>query len=168
MSDHSTNQSGTLVVGIGSPHGDDRAGWLIAEHLQKRGPNRFDIKIAKSPVDLLDWLEGVSRLVICDACHGLGEIGRSHRWTWPAPEITTIAMSGTHNLALPTVLALAEKLGQLPDEVVIQAIEGANRTVSAEISHEVAGAIVLLADQIAVELNDTLSTLQAGECTNNR
>lgn len=163
-----TATSATLIVGIGSAHGDDRVGWLVAEQLREFADrNQFELRIAKSPADLLDWLEGNQRLVICDACHGQGEIGELSRWLWPAPDISEITMSGTHNLSLPTVLTLAEKLGRLPNEVVIWAIEGATRQSTAAMSPAVMEAVPTLAGRIT---NDLVAPQPLGAkiCTNNR
>lgn len=83
----------TLFVGVGSPHGDDRAGWLVADALsdlfgtdvstQASGtlnagglPSRKypSLAIRKTciPADLLDWLDGAAKLIICDALCGAG------------------------------------------------------------------------------------------------
>src|SRR5688572_26163325 len=49
----------TLVVGIGSDHGDDRVGWLVADALQTRAPADVSVRHAKTPLDLLDWLDEI-------------------------------------------------------------------------------------------------------------
>jgi hypothetical protein len=37
----------TFIVGIGSAHGDDRVGWLVAEQLRNfAGHHQFDLHIA--------------------------------------------------------------------------------------------------------------------------
>ena len=59
---------GTLVVGMGSPHGDDQAGWKVIElELVKRG-------LAKLPGGDIDFLfiENIGNLV-CPASHDLAE-----------------------------------------------------------------------------------------------
>ena len=154
MSKRKTKKLATLIVGIGSAHGDDRAGWLVAEQLREyAGQNEFDLRIAKSPADLLDWLESDQQLIICDACHGPGRVGDLHRWSWPAPEIFQVAMSGTHNLSLPTVLALSEKLDKLPEAVVIWAIHGKKHASQPTLSPEVMESIPRLVSRIMSELS---------------
>jgi len=143
-----------LIVGIGSAHGDDRVGWLVADQIREFADrNHFELRIAKSPADLLDWIQCDQQLVICDACHGLGQVGDLQKWLWPAPEIFKVTMSGTHNLSLPTVLDLAKNLGRLPNEVVIWAIEGAIGQSTAAMSPEVLQAVPKLVSRITNDLN---------------
>ncbi len=74
--------------------------------------------VARAPADLLDWIEGVERLEICDAVAG-GDVGTLYSWQWPADEIERAAFHTSHDLSLPAVLALAETLGRLPRQVRI-------------------------------------------------
>jgi hydrogenase maturation protease len=119
----------TLFVGIGSPHGDDRLGWhvaeAIAERLQERvlQQARIAVRKAGSPADLLDWLEGIDRLVICDACRGGGPAGCTYRWTWPDRAIAQAHSSGSHDLGLASILELAQRLDCLPLMVIVWGIE---------------------------------------------
>ena len=58
----------TLVVGIGSPHGDDQAGWLVVERLRDLLPkSSAEFHVAQSPTDLLNWLEDHETLFLVDA-----------------------------------------------------------------------------------------------------
>ncbi|MGI9427921.1 MAG: hypothetical protein ACR2NM_04645, partial [Bythopirellula sp.] len=98
----------TLIVGIGSPHGDDQAGWLVAERLATDlDHDNIAVRKATSPVQLLDWLDSIDRLVVCDACRGLGDVGELRRWLWPSPELADGSWSGTHDFSLIAVLQLA-------------------------------------------------------------
>lgn len=156
----------TLIVGIGSPHGDDQIGWRVADRFaSSTEQDHIDVRRAKSPVDLLDWLEDVRRLVICDSCRGLGRVGAMRRWKWPAPEISEIALSGTHTLSLPAVLALAKTLGRLPDDVLIWAIEGATSNAGQMASARAMQAVPEVVKQIVFELTD-VGLFEAKACTN--
>ncbi len=108
----------SLLVGIGSSVGDDAVGWALAQRLGRwELPPGMRICIASSPVDLLGWLEGVDRLVICDALVGAPESGRLIFWRWPVPEVELERFWGSHDMTLPGVLELAAVLGQLPGDV---------------------------------------------------
>ena len=107
------SQSGKiLVVGLGSAHGDDQAGWLVAEQLLKKVSvlkkvsgtfeasegqveslmressrhlfQHVDVRRAMIPLDVLDWLEGVSILHLCDACETTDSHEKLMRFTWNA------------------------------------------------------------------------------------
>jgi hydrogenase maturation protease len=111
-----------LLVGLGSPHGDDQIGWRIAESLT--GVDNVDerVRTAATPADLLDWLEGIDRLIVIDACQNDGAPGAIHRWRWPdAPAIRHATSS--HDLGLIEVLNIASRLGQLPALVEVFGIE---------------------------------------------
>lgn len=118
----------TLVVGLGSSHGEDQAGWLVADQLARlagRPDSLPDCTVRRAliPLDLLDWLGGVERLVLCDACEAIDEPGRLHRWTWPDPAIAGCRSLTSHDFDLSNVLQMAAVLGQLPREVTIWGIE---------------------------------------------
>jgi hydrogenase maturation protease len=107
----------SLLVGIGSPHGDDAVGWLVAREVAARLGNRGDdfvARCARTPSELLNWLEGIGTLDICDAVVGIPPAQQIHCWPWPAEEIAINAFRGSHGLSLSAVLLLAERLGRLP------------------------------------------------------
>lgn len=108
-----------LLVGIGSPFGDDRLGWLVVDEIERRGMSSAHTRCARAPADLLDWLEGVDRLVVCDACQGGGTTGSWRRFEWPTTSIDDVAFCGTHDMSLAATLALAEQLGSLPKQTTI-------------------------------------------------
>ena len=118
-----TTLAKTLLVGVGSPHGDDQIGWEVVKRIQGTHHKDITVHLARTPSDLLDWLECVERLVVCDACRGAGKVGSVHHWTWPTNQLETLRWSGTHDVSLPAVLALAEQLGKLPTSVIVWAIE---------------------------------------------
>ena len=45
----------TLVVGVGSHHGDDQAGWLVADLLAASASEDVAVRKAKTPAEILDW-----------------------------------------------------------------------------------------------------------------
>lgn len=128
-----------LVVGIGSPHGDDRAGWCAVEHLKHKAL-AADLRCAGSPADLLNWLEGVQTLLICDAFlredvssdaqtrksqpDSQSDDDHEARWAWPFPsDIAELSWRGTHDMSLLTCLRVAEAVGHLPSRVELWGIE---------------------------------------------
>ncbi len=73
-----------LFVGIGSPHGDDQAGWLLADLLRGQFASAGGILVRQAvvPADILDWLNGVEHLHVCDACTTGSPAATLHRWEW--------------------------------------------------------------------------------------
>lgn len=111
-----------LVVGLGSPHGDDRVAWKAAEALECDRPD-WIVRKAASAVDLFDWMDGVDRLIVIDACRGAGVPGSIMRWRWPAVPLAALRGTGSHDLGLAEVLQTAMRLGTLPPQVDIIGIE---------------------------------------------
>lgn len=66
-----------LIVGIGSPHGNDRIGWEVIERLetvhpsaQTKSGNGLLLRKATAPIELLDWLEWDLTVHIIDSVIG--------------------------------------------------------------------------------------------------
>lgn len=163
----------TLLVGIGSPHGDDRLGWHVADaladrlHASHKGlpgghtaglnspvPERSQVAIRKagSPADVLDWMEGLDRLLICDACRSGGPPGFAYRWSWPDRAIERAHCSGTHDLGLAGVLELAQQLQRLPPAVVVWGVEAENLKPQDEFSAGVAARLAGIVNTIWSDL----------------
>ena len=148
---------GRLLVGLGSPYGDDRLGWHIAEIVQSHQPPGLSIRRAMTPIALIDWLDGVEQLVICDACQGGGWPGGAYCWHWPDEALAPVRFSGSHDLELAAVLGLAEQLGLLPPRVTIWAIEAkpalpSDLQLEKDLSSEVLAAVPALVELIEIEL----------------
>ena len=188
------------MVGLGSPHGDDQAGWLVASELQQRLAGQPDAiarrsrdyvavpprrtprdepnaspplqtdrapsflersahhaerdgfvlacRLAKSPSDLLDWLDDVAHLIVCDCCESLTQIGELRLWHWPADRFVRTRSSSSHQLGLLDVLDLAKNIGRLPPRVEIWAIGGGRFAPETEPSSLVREASQRLAFQL--------------------
>jgi hydrogenase maturation protease len=132
----------TLIVGVGSAHGDDQFGWRVAQRLKAElNRPRVQVRTALSPCDLFDWLDGVDQLILCDACQNLGTPGTVHAWRWPAAELSLEPSLGGHDLSLVTAVAMAEQLGRLPKDVLIVSVESTQHKPATEISPEIAAAV---------------------------
>ncbi|MBL8891071.1 MAG: hydrogenase maturation protease [Planctomycetaceae bacterium] len=140
--------SDRMVVGIGSPQGGDQIGWLIAADLERRRLPGWRVRSARVPTDLLDWFEHCERLHLIDACQFSIPAGQFMRLEWPDPRIQQIRARTSHDLDLPQVLQLAERLGQLPHQVVLWAIEIKGESLSDSLSNRVAGIAAAIEDDI--------------------
>jgi hydrogenase maturation protease len=137
-----------LIVGLGSPHGDDRAGWGVIDELQRRGVSADIARLARHPADLWNWCDPSTDLVICDACQGTGPVGTTRRWQWPDEPMTERIRQGTHDLPLAEVLALGRLLQSCPPTVVLWTIEGAAFFPETDLSPMVRAAVDRVADEL--------------------
>ena len=109
----------TLLVGLGSLRGDDSVGLHIASELDEQKLPGVRVRLAHSPTQLFDWLDGLKHLIVCDACVCSAPVGQLHRWSWPTDELERLKFSGSHEMSLPTVLAIAGQLQLLPPVVTV-------------------------------------------------
>ena len=157
-----------LIVGIGSAHGDDQAGWLVADKLERRIPNGSFISVRKAgvPLDLLDWLENVNVLHLIDAYDVDGCLENLRRFRWlngqmichsnNSPEDSVPNQQtarSSHGFSVPDVLRLAEKTGLLPERIVIWAIPGSHFQPGARMSEQCLNNICKAATEIVAELS---------------
>jgi hydrogenase maturation protease len=139
-----------LFVGIGSPHGDDQVGWLVARRVAQLANQWIDVRFARTPIEVLDMLDAgdVTRLDLCDAVHCETAPGNLSHWKWPDERIARERFAGSHDLSLPAVLELAEALGRLPAEVCIWGISIAPLRPFEELTPEVASAVPRVAERL--------------------
>ncbi len=140
--------SGRLFVGVGSPHGDDSVGWVVARSIEIQIGDELSVRCARSPAALLDWLDGVDELHVCDACASDEPVGAVRCWDWPAEEIERTRFQGSHDLSLPAALALAEQLGRLPAKVRVWGVAVNEHRSTGSISAATAARVSEIVDQI--------------------
>jgi hydrogenase maturation protease len=152
----------TLFVGIGSPHGDDQIGWCIADILANPPSPGIAVRKASVPADLLDWLDGIALLAVCDASRGGRPAGTVQRLDWPdataAADSHVLSIlarrraSDTHGFGLATVLDLAHRLDRLPAHVIVWGVEGLTFEPNSELSPQMQGAVPAIAAAIRNDL----------------
>jgi hydrogenase maturation protease len=159
-----------LFVGVGSPHGDDQAGWIIADQLRSHVDSVSDVvvRLAGVPTDLLDWLDGVDHLHLCDACQTGVPPGTLRRWEWPITEnarssdkngprpigsFGALRSSGSHDWGLGQTLQLAERLRRLPPRVTLWGIEGRHFGPQDSLSTEIGAALSAIVGEIFADLS---------------
>jgi hydrogenase maturation protease len=148
----------TLIVGLGNPIlGDDGIGWRVAEAVKEALPAAEVDCLALGGLSLMERLIGYRRAIIVDAIQTRdGQIGQVYTLSLEAlPDFSAGHTTAAHDTSLQTALNLGKTMGaQLPDEVLIVAIE-ANRVYdfSEELSPAVEAAIPA-ATQAVVNLVD--------------
>jgi hydrogenase maturation protease len=121
----------------------------MAMELEALLPGRMTAWTAQQPAELLDRLDGVDELIVCDACRSGCEAGSLHCWTWPVAALPAGGHSGSHDLSLPFVLALAERLGRLPRRVTIWGVELGQTAPDGPLTSAVRNAVPQLVRAIA-------------------
>lgn len=111
------------IVGIGSPHGPDQAGWIVVNRLRQRGHLQQNIQILATPIEILDHIKNCDSLVIVDACQSGATPGTVFRLQWPDSRIMTHRSCSSHGWSVGESLQLAEQLGRLPSSVVLYGLE---------------------------------------------
>ncbi len=165
----------SLFVGIGSPHGDDQAGWFVADRLRLKvnALSEIFVRRATVPMDLLDWLDGVDHLHLCDACQSGATPGKLLRWHWSGPAydrssdedaagpfhgLSALRSTGSHDCGLGQTLLLAERLRRLPAEVTVWGIEGSRFEPLQSVSDEIQAALPAIVSTVLAALSRREST----------
>lgn len=141
----------TLVVGAGSPHGDDQVGWYAVDRMRTSGVPQCRVLAIRAPIELLDHLDQVDLLIVLDACASGRPPGTIFRWQWPDICLEG-SHSSTHGVSIRHALEMAETLGCLPARVVLFGVEIATCEPGDRLSGPVCDAIPGLTDRVEREI----------------
>ena len=125
------------IIGIGSPHGDDRAGWLVIQRLQKFQDLTCQLKAVSNPIDMLDHLE-CSKLIVVDAAYCDAARPSFQRFVWPDDRLALASSQSSHGIGLCYTLRMAEELERLPAETICYAIVRGNESMTPDASPDAA------------------------------
>ncbi len=119
--------NGALIVGFGSPFGDDRFGWLVIEQLQKALDGQEAIKATCCDRSGIDWIhqyQSAEQLVFIDAVKSDAAPGTLHHLTLTPTAFDTLPSSySSHGLGLREGLAIAAEVIELPPEIEFYGVE---------------------------------------------
>jgi hydrogenase maturation protease len=146
----------TVVAGLGSPFGDDRAGWRVIEKLRQRTQLPARLILLHEATQLIEQLAGCRRLIVVDACRSRRRDGEVTRLEWPDPRIAAMHSHSTHGVGLASALQLAERLGRLPARVEIIGIEIGNFHLLDEMSPDISESVAKLAETLSAELSESI------------
>lgn len=142
-----------LVIGVGSPHGDDAIGLRVAELLaQERLPEGVGVIARDRPgLALLDDLEGVAAAVLVDALRTGAAPGAVLRL--PPAAFARERITSSHSLRVAETLALAVALDRPLPALRVVAIgistitgEGLTPAVAAALAPACSAALAALAE----------------------
>ena len=154
-----------LVLGIGSPFGDDRLGWDVISLLQQRPrllpymPNTLSLQCCDRPgLRLLELIRNAKQVFLVDALKTNTTPGKVHRLC--NDEITAQCNSlSSHEIGVAQALQLGKVLQQLPSEISLFAIAIKGDNLTFECSVTIDHAIKQLADQLEVEILNLLGSV---------
>jgi hydrogenase maturation protease len=146
----------TLIIGLGNPIlGDDGAGWVVAEQVQKRlGPDSpVEVDCASlGGLSLMERMVGYQRVILIDVIEtAQGEVGSVRVFRLedlPNPSAGhTVSM---HDTTLMTALRTAESMGiETPRSVQVVAIEARSGfDFSEQLSPEVDAAVAQAVEEV--------------------
>ena len=147
-----TKAATTCVVGLGGLFGDDRVGWRVIELLGELAATWPDSGIrlltAASPADLLGIATDGDRLVMIDACQGLGRPGETVRLRWPDARLEGARHSCGHNVTLSHALEIVTGLRRIPKVCEVWCVEAQQFGFEQPLSPEVESAAKRLAAEL--------------------
>ncbi len=143
---------GLRVVGIGSPHGDDRIGWQLVQEVAAARP-ALGATVLVSPLDLLEVSLDCRLLIVVDACRTGAPVGSVIERVWPWEADTAVEHS-THGVGLTAALTLAASLGRLPAAVRLFGVEAGEGAPLGAFSPALAGVFGTLSRQLLTRLDE--------------
>lgn len=151
------------VIGVGNPYRhDDAAGLVVVDQLRQRFGDDHRVRLIDldgEPVRMIQAWEGSPSVIIVDAVRSLQPAGTIHRLPAEqvsAAEATGVSLGGGHLLGLGEAIDLARALGDLPNELTVYGIEGADFDLGEGVSEAVAEACAVVAGEIAGVLDSRL------------
>lgn len=117
------------VLGIGSPFGDDRMGWVVVELLLQKLelipciPNPLHLeKLDRPCIGLLEFMREARTVILIDAIKSGSPLGTIHQYENPQFENNTHLFS-THRMGIIDALQLGAALNDLPKQIFLYGIE---------------------------------------------
>ena len=144
--------AGSLIVGIGSAHGDDQAGWRLIDELTAKETTGAELRKASVPHDMIEWMNHIQSLHIADACDSHTDVQRLDLSNGDLACSRNADSRSSHQLGLSHVIGLIDSLGRLPKQVVLWAIPGERFQPNGELSDACINQIRRCADRIHHEL----------------
>jgi hydrogenase maturation protease len=112
-----------LLLGLGSPHGEDAIGWRVVEQYQQQFSDpRVEMIILDRPGNrLLDYLQHDGYVLLVDAA-SLPDTSQPFRFYTASQVMGHGSLLSGHDLGIRESLALANAMGQCVADVEVLAI----------------------------------------------
>ncbi len=133
-----------IIVGIGNPYrGDDAAGWAVIDGLKETAGSAIKlVKLQGDIAELIDIFAHHKSVYLVDACRSSELVGAWQRIdVHKQPIIEDNPQTSTHGFSLGQAISLAKNLDQLPNKLILYAINGMHYSISDELSPPVAKSV---------------------------
>lgn len=150
-----------IIVGVGNPYrGDDGAGWAVIDGLKKRLNSNIELLKQKGDIaEIIDIFSTHPCVYLVDACSSQAV----HSWQRIDVLVQPIqekhSLTSTHGFSIAQAVSLAKNLGQLPNKLILYAINGDHYAMSDVLSPSVKQSI----DHV---INEILNEEDIRACTN--
>ena len=159
------------IIGVGSPFGDDRLGWIVAEQLKalpiclsKKG--KIDISILDRPgTALISQWKDVDAVILIDAIRSGASPGTLHILSADDIDENT-QLTSSHGFGVASTMALARTLDELPQYFYLCGIEIDPTNLGEDLGLSVRVAINPLVDRIELLVTRLLRSLPMTTSTN--
>lgn len=113
------------IFGIGSPFGDDQAGWKVIDILQNKTlSNHWHLEQCDRPhLRLLELMQNAQLVILIDAVKSEAKCGQIHCWQDLSDFNLTNSTISSHGWGLAQTLQLAKTLHCLPEKIIVYGIE---------------------------------------------
>jgi len=139
------------IIGCGNrERGDDGAGILVAEKLQKLGIEA-DTREGEA-ADLMGAWTGAEDVIVIDAVVTGAALGTVQVWNGEQPLVSLGRTASTHGFGVREAIELARVLNLLPTRLRVYGIEGKRFEVGTEISPEVRRGVEEVVRRISTEV----------------
>lgn len=120
-----TTESIIAVIGIGSPFGSDRIGWQVIEYFKEQKTfNSDNVRLQscdRPGTLLLDYIKDTKKVVLIDAVED--GIQGNIVVTDKNQLLQQTSLQSSHQLGVAETIALGDKLGLLPEDLLLLGIE---------------------------------------------
>ena len=144
-----------MVIGIGNEYrSDDGVGLRVLRALkQKALAGTVLIECTNEGIDLPETWKTAQIVVLVDAVSSGARPGTIYRLDALAQSIPTdLSFQSTHSFGIAEMIELARILGQLPDSLIVYAIEGKDFSMGAGLSAEVESVVQEVVAQVTREI----------------
>ena len=119
--------SRTVIIGVGNEfRGDDGIGREVVRRLEGRVPDDVDLRESSGEaLSLIELWGGASKVILVDAADADGEPGKVERMDASQEALPSAFFhASTHAFSVADGIEMARSLGQLPQTVIVFAIQG--------------------------------------------